>query len=128
MTRGRLRVYLGAAPGGGKTYAMLSEAHRQADRGVDRVIGVVESHGRRPILRLAEGLATVPQRTVPYHNGALREMDLDAVPARNLQVVPVDELALSGPPGPRAFSTQQNKQACLLCWVDWLMVTQDCWM
>ncbi|AHH97512.1 sensor histidine kinase [Kutzneria albida] len=99
MTRGRLRIYLGAAPGVGKTYAMLAEGHRRLDRGTDVVIGFVESHGRKLTIAMAEGLRTVPRRALTYRGVDLTEMDLAAVLARRPQVVLVDELAHTNVPG-----------------------------
>ena len=93
MARGRLRVYLGAAPGVGKTYEMLLEGHRRLEQGVDCVIGFVEPHGRRATETLVEGLEVVPRREVPYRGGMLPEMDLDAVLARHPQLALIDELA-----------------------------------
>ena len=101
MSRGTLRVYLGAAPGVGKTFAMLNEGRRRADRGTDVVVGLVESHGRA----LTEGqigdLEVVPRRTIDYRGAEFTEMDVDAVLARKPAVVLVDELAHSNVPGSR---------------------------
>ncbi|MFJ3339417.1 DUF4118 domain-containing protein [Streptomyces sp. NPDC086766] len=93
MARGRLRIYLGAAPGVGKTYAMLEEGQRLRASGVDVVVGFVEPHGRRPTAALADGMETVPRRTVAYRGAQFTEMDLDALLARRPQVALVDELA-----------------------------------
>ncbi len=100
-TRGRLRVFLGAAPGVGKTYGMLAEGRRRAALGADCVIAVVETHGRRATEAMAEGLEVVPRRTVRYRGVELAEMDLDAVLAREPQVALVDELAHTNAPGSR---------------------------
>lgn len=97
--RGRLRVYLGAAPGVGKTYAMLEDAHEQRRRGVDVVVGLVECHGRRDTEALLQGLEQVPPRVVVYHGVTLKELDVDAVLARNPELVLVDELAHTNAPG-----------------------------
>src|SRR5947208_1407491 len=91
--RGRLKVYLGFAPGVGKTYEMLQEAHRLKRQGVDVVIGILETHGRADTAALAAGLEQVPRRKVEYRNVVLEEMDLDAALARRPTVVLVDELA-----------------------------------
>jgi two-component system sensor histidine kinase KdpD len=99
--RGRLKVYLGFAPGVGKTYEMLQEAHRLKKQGVDVVVGVVETHGRAETAALAEGLEQVPRRKVEYRGILLEEMDLDAVLARRPTVVLVDELAHTNAPGSR---------------------------
>ncbi|NJC72368.1 sensor histidine kinase KdpD [Planosporangium thailandense] len=100
MARGQLRVYLGAAPGVGKTYRMLEEGQRRRSRGTDVVIGLVESHGRRVIEGLlADGLEIVPRKTVTYRGAEFTEMDLDAVLARRPQVALIDELAHTNVPG-----------------------------
>lgn len=99
MARGRLRIYLGASPGVGKTYEMLVEGHRRADQGADCVIGFVEPHGRRATAAMADGLEVVPRRLMSYRGAELPEMDLDAVLARRPQVALVDELAHTNVPG-----------------------------
>ncbi len=93
MRAGQMRVYFGAAPGVGKTYKMLDEGHRRLGRGTDVVIGFVETHGRRPIADLIEGLEVVPRAAATYRDTTLEEMDLAAVLARRPQVALVDELA-----------------------------------
>jgi two-component system sensor histidine kinase KdpD len=98
--RGRLRVYLGAAPGVGKTFAMLSEGHRRADRGTDVVVGLVEAHGRAKTEEAIDGLEVVPRRTVVYHGLTTSELDVTAVLARRPQVALVDELAHTNVAGP----------------------------
>ena len=97
--RGRLRVYLGMAPGVGKTYRMLEEGHRRVDRGTDLVVGFAESHGRPNTLKLVAGLEQVPRTTIEYRGVTLEEMDTDAVIARMPTVVLVDELAHTNIPG-----------------------------
>ncbi|GII23133.1 sensor histidine kinase [Planosporangium mesophilum] len=99
MARGQLRVYLGAAPGVGKTYKMLEEGARRSGRGTDVVVGLVESHGRRIIEELIDGLEVVPRKKVTYRGGTFTEMDLDAVLARRPQVALIDELAHTNVPG-----------------------------
>jgi two-component system sensor histidine kinase KdpD len=100
MARGQLRVYLGAAPGVGKTYKMLEEGKRRSDRGTDVVIGFVETYGRRMVEGLLHnGLETVPRKTVTYRGAVFTEMDLDAIVARHPQVALVDELAHTNVPG-----------------------------
>ena len=99
--RGRLTVYLGAAPGVGKTYAMLGEARRRHDRGTDVVVGFVETHGRQHTAAMLEGLEVVPRREVPYRGTTFTEMDTAAVIARRPAVVCVDELAHTNVPGSR---------------------------
>ncbi|QWF22506.1 DUF4118 domain-containing protein [Nocardioides sp. LMS-CY] len=97
--RGRLTVYLGAAPGVGKTYAMLGEARRRCDRGTDVVVGYVETHGREHTATMLGGLEVVPRAEVSYRGTTFTEMDTDAVIARKPAVVCVDELAHSNVPG-----------------------------
>ncbi|MBA8793706.1 two-component system sensor histidine kinase KdpD [Friedmanniella endophytica] len=91
--RGRLRVYLGAAPGVGKTFAMLDEGHRRAERGTDVVIGLVETHGRARTEAEIGDLEVVPRREVTYHGLTTTELDVEAVLARAPEVALVDELA-----------------------------------
>jgi two-component system sensor histidine kinase KdpD len=97
--RGRLRVYLGMAPGVGKTYRMLEEAHRRMERGTDVVVGFVETYGRRHTAALLDGLEIVPRARVEYRGVTVEEMDTDAVIARRPVVVLVDELAHTNVPG-----------------------------
>lgn len=100
-SRGRLKIFLGAAPGVGKTYEMLMSGRaRQAD-GVDIVIGIVETHGRRETMALVEGFEIVPRRIISYRGQDLDEMDLDAVLARRPSLVIVDELAHTNAPESR---------------------------
>ncbi|MEV0530991.1 universal stress protein [Kitasatospora sp. NPDC050463] len=118
MPRGRLRVYLGAAPGVGKTYDMLSEGQRRAGRGTDVVIAFMEDYGR-PLTRLmAEGLETVPRKTVPYRGTSFTEMDLDAVLARRPRLALVDELAHTDVPGCRNTKRWQDVQELLDAGID----------
>jgi two-component system, OmpR family, sensor histidine kinase KdpD len=91
--RGRLRLYLGMAPGVGKTYRMLEEGHRRVDRGTDLVVGFVEAHGRPHTLALLDGLEVVPRRRFEYRGVVVEEMDTDAVIARKPTVALIDELA-----------------------------------
>ena len=93
MGRGSLRIYLGAAPGVGKTVAMLDEAHRRLERGTDVVVGYVETHGRPHTAALLEGLEVLPRREVTRRGAVLTELDTAAVLARRPEVVLVDELA-----------------------------------
>ena len=97
--RGRLKVYLGFAPGVGKTYEMLQEAHRLKKQGVDVVVGVVETHGRAETAALVTGLELVPRRRIEYRGIVLEEMDVAAVLARRPTVALVDELAHTNAPG-----------------------------
>src|ERR1044072_5513409 len=94
-----LRVYIGAAPGVGKTWQMLEDAHALKREGVDIVIAVLETHGRTETGALAEGLERVPMRQVEYRGVTREEIDLDAVIARDPQVAIVDELAYTDVPG-----------------------------
>lgn len=100
--RGRLKVFLGAVAGVGKTYRMLSEAHRRVERnGEDVVVGIVETHGRPATAALLEGLEQVPPKTIEYRGATFREMDTEAVIARHPEWVLVDELAHTNIPGTR---------------------------
>jgi two-component system sensor histidine kinase KdpD len=96
---GHFRIYLGAAAGVGKTYAMLSEGHRRKDRGADVVIGYVETYGRRLTEELIGDLEVVPRKAVEYRGIHLEEMDIDAVVARKPKLALVDELAHTNVPG-----------------------------
>ncbi len=98
---GRLKVFLGAAPGVGKTYSMLTVAQARRREGVDVVVGVVETHGRVETETLLEGLEVIPRRAVDYKGRALAEMDLDAILLRRPRLVLVDELAHANAPGSR---------------------------
>ncbi|MGO9655717.1 histidine kinase, partial [Mycobacterium sp.] len=118
MTRGRLRVYLGAAPGVGKTYEMLLEGRRQRRQGVDCAIGFVEPHGRRATQELIDGLELVPRRYVEYRGGVLPEMDSAAVLARRPQLALVDELAHTNAPGSRNPKRWQDVQELLDAGID----------
>jgi two-component system sensor histidine kinase KdpD len=100
-TKGVLKVFLGYAPGVGKTYAMLSEAIRRHSRGEDVVTGIVETHGRKGIAELAAKIEIVPRRTIDYKGTLFEEMDIDAVLKRRPQVALVDELAHTNIPGSR---------------------------
>jgi two-component system sensor histidine kinase KdpD len=98
-TEGVLKLFLGYAPGVGKTFSMLSEAIRRRSRGEDVVIGIVETHGRKGICELAPQLEQVPMRKIEYKGTVFEEMDLEAVKARNPGVILVDELAHTNIPG-----------------------------
>ena len=100
-TRPRLRIYIGAAPGVGKTYAMLEEAHALRQNGVDVVVGFVETYGRADTEALVRDLEILPRRKLPYKGVVLEDMDLDAILARKPQLCLVDELAHSNAPGSR---------------------------
>lgn len=98
---GKLKIFIGAAPGVGKTYEMLQQARARKRDGYDIIIGVVETHGRRETEALLEGLEVIPRRLVEYKGQTLGEMDLDAIIARRPQIVLVDELAHTNAPGSR---------------------------
>jgi two-component system, OmpR family, sensor histidine kinase KdpD len=98
---GKLRIFVGAAPGVGKTYEMLLQAHARLKDGYDIVVGVVETHGRKDTESLLEGLENIPRRHVDYKGQSLQEMDLDAIIARHPQIVLVDELAHTNVDGSR---------------------------
>src|SRR5271170_5713928 len=91
--RGIFKLFLGYAPGVGKTHSMLSEAIRRKSRGEDVVIGIVETHGRKGVVELASKLETVPRKKLEYKGTVFEEMDLDGILARKPAVVLVDELA-----------------------------------
>ncbi|OKH93335.1 ATP-binding protein [Streptomyces uncialis] len=118
MGRGKLRIYLGAAPGVGKTYAMLSEAHRRVERGTDCVVGFVEHHGRPRTEVMLHGLEQVGRRELVYRGAVFTEMDVDAVLARGPAVVLVDELAHSNVPGSRNGKRWQDVAELLAAGID----------
>src|SRR5579863_5681578 len=98
--QGKLRIYIGAAPGVGKTYMMLNDAHRMMhQQGIDVVIGLVEPHGREETKSRIRDLEIVPLKVIPYRGVELKEMDVDAIIARNPHTVVVDELAHTNIPG-----------------------------
>ena len=97
--RGRLRLYMGMAPGVGKTYTMLEEGHRRHNRGTDVVVGFVETHGRDLTAALIQGLESVPRLRIEYRGVVVEEMDTDAVIARHPAVALIDELAHTNVPG-----------------------------
>jgi len=111
--RGELRIYLGAAPGVGKTYAMLCEAHRRLERGTDLVAAVVETHGRRKTAELLAGIEVVPPRYIEYRGARFAELDVDAVLARRAHVVLVDELAHTNAPGSKNHKRWQDVEELL---------------
>jgi two-component system sensor histidine kinase KdpD len=116
--RSRLKVFVGAAPGVGKTYAMLQAAHERRRDGVDVVVGVVETHGRPETEVLLEGLEVLPRRRVDYRGTTLQEMDLDAVLARRPQLVLVDELAHTNAPGSRHPKRYSDVEELLAAGID----------
>jgi two-component system sensor histidine kinase KdpD len=111
--RGELRIYLGAAPGVGKTYAMLGEAHRRRERGTDVVAAVVETHGRKKTADLIEGIEMVPPKYIEYRGKRFGELDVEAVLGREPQVVLVDELAHTNTPGSKNPKRWQDVEELL---------------
>ncbi len=118
MGRGKLRIYLGAAPGVGKTYAMLSEAHRRIERGTDCVVGFVEHHNRPRTEVMLHGLELVERREIEYRGSTFTEMDVDAILARRPSVALVDELAHTNVPGSRNAKRWQDVEALLQAGID----------
>ncbi|MGI5378792.1 DUF4118 domain-containing protein [Streptomyces sp. CA-251387] len=118
MGRGKLRIYLGAAPGVGKTYAMLSEAHRRAERGTDCVVAFVEHYDRPRTEVMLHGLEQVRRRELEYRGSAFTEMDVDGVLARRPQVALVDELAHTNVPGSRNAKRWQDVEELLAAGID----------
>ncbi|MCL2584387.1 MAG: DUF4118 domain-containing protein [Streptosporangiales bacterium] len=116
--RGRLRIYLGAAAGVGKTYAMLSEGHRRSERGADVVIAFAEDHGRKHTSALLDGLEAVPRLVLPYRDTTFEEMDVDAVLRRRPQIALVDELAHTNVPGSRNSKRWQDVEELLESGID----------
>ncbi|MBA4855169.1 sensor histidine kinase [Nocardia farcinica] len=116
--RGRLRIYLGAAPGAGKTYAMLGEAHRRIARGGDVVVAIVNTHGRPRTEEQLAGLEVVPPRRITYRGVEFEELDLDAVLARRPAVALVDELAHTNVPGSRHAKRWQDVAELLAAGID----------
>jgi len=108
--RGRLKIYLGYCAGVGKTYQMLQEGHRLKNKGIDVVIGLLETHGRADIARLAQGLEVIPRLRQEYHGIAVEEMNADAVLARKPQVALIDELAHTNVPGSRNAKRYEDVQ------------------
>src|SRR5512136_1465072 len=111
--RGRLKIYLGYSAGVGKTYQMLQEGHRLKKEGIDVAIGLLETHGRADIAKLAEGLEVVPRRSQIYRGIAVEEMDPDAIRARKPQVALIDELAHTNIPGSRNAKRYEDVQDIL---------------
>ena len=117
-TGGRLKVFLGAAPGVGKTYAMLQGARRLKDEGADVVIGLVETHGRAETSALLEGLEMLPRRMADYRGRTIAEFDIDAALARKPKLIVVDELAHSNAPDCRHPKRWQDVQELLTAGID----------
>ena len=116
--RGHLRIYLGSAAGVGKSYAMLNEGHRRAERGADVVVGFAEAHGRPHTSALLDGLEVLPRRKLEYRGGTFEEMDLDAVLARHPQIALVDEFAHTNVPGSRNEKRWQDVEELLDAGID----------
>lgn len=106
--RARLRVYIGAAPGVGKTYQMLEDAHQLKWQGVDIVIGIIDTHGREETATLIRDLEQIPMRHIEYRNVVIKEMDLEGVIARKPEVVLIDELAHTNVPGSKNTKRYQD--------------------
>jgi two-component system sensor histidine kinase KdpD len=118
MARGSLRLYLGAAPGVGKTYAMLNEGRRRAERGEDVVVGVFETHGRRPTAEQVGELEVQPRTRVQYRDSEFDELDLDGLITRRPAVALVDELAHTNVPGSRNEKRWQDVEELLEAGID----------
>ncbi|MDX2391149.1 MULTISPECIES: sensor histidine kinase KdpD [unclassified Streptomyces] len=118
MGRGKLRIYLGAAPGVGKTYAMLSEAHRRIERGTDCVVGFVEHHSRPRTEVMLHGLELIERREIEYRGSTFTEMDVDAILSRRPAVALVDELAHTNVPGSRNAKRWQDVEELLQAGID----------
>ena len=116
--RGHLRIYLGSAAGVGKTYAMLGEGHRRAERGADVVVGFAETHGRPHTSALLDGLEVIPRATLEYRGGTFQEMDLAAVLARRPEIALVDEFAHTNVPGSRNEKRWQDVEDLLDAGID----------
>src|ERR1700730_9824181 len=118
VEQGRLKIFLGAAPGVGKTYEMLTTARTKKAEGADVVIGIVETHGRKETEALLQGLEIIPRRTISYRDHALSEMDLDAILARRPRLVLVDELAHANAPESRHPKRYMDVEELLAAGID----------
>ncbi len=118
MARGSLRIYLGAAPGVGKTYKMLGEGVRRAERGTDVAVGLVETHGRIQTAEQIHDLDVMPRREIEYRDTVLHELDVDAILARRPEVVLVDEYAHTNAPGSRNEKRWQDIEQLLDAGID----------
>jgi two-component system sensor histidine kinase KdpD len=117
-TRGVFKLFLGYAPGVGKTFSMLSEALRRRSRGEDVVIGFIETHGRKGIEELGEQMETVPRKKIAYKGTPFEEMDIDGILARRPAVVLVDELAHTNIPGSKHRKRYEDVQELLAAGID----------
>lgn len=115
---GRLTIFLGAAPGVGKTFAMLVRAHELALQGINIVIGYVETHGRRETENLISGLEIIPRKAIEYQGQHLEEMNLDAVLEKKPSIVLVDEFAHTNMPGSRHEKRWQDINEVLDAGID----------
>jgi two-component system, OmpR family, sensor histidine kinase KdpD len=118
VEQGRLKIFVGAAPGVGKTYEMLTTARAKKAEGADVVIGIVETHGRKETEALLQGLEIVPRRTISYRDHALSEMDLDAILARRPSLILVDELAHTNAPESRHPKRYMDVEELLAAGID----------
>ena len=116
--RGRLKIFLGAAPGVGKTYEMLKTGQKRRQEGIDVVIGIVETHGRSETAALVDGLELIQRRPVEYRGRPLEEMDLDAILKRRPKLVLVDELAHTNAPGSRHAKRYLDVEELLSAGID----------
>src|ERR1700710_832421 len=118
MARGQLRIYLGAAPGVGKTFAMLNEGRRRCARGTDVVVGFVETHGRKNTADQVGDLEIVPRRLIEYLGTAFEEMGIDGILARHPAAALVAELAHSNVPGSRNEKRWRDVEELLVAGID----------
>src|ERR1700761_9432027 len=118
QARGRLKVYLGMAPGVGKTYEMLSAGRRRRDEGADVVVGLVETHGRKETEALLDGLEVMSRQPIDYRGRQLMEFDLDGALARRPKLLLVDEYAHSNAPGSRHPKRWQDVEELLNAGID----------
>src|SRR5689334_12343808 len=116
--RGHLKIYLGYAPGVGKTFQMLEDVRELKARGVDLVVGFVESHGRSDVRDRLDGLETIPLKRIVHRGGTAEELDVDAVLRRKPRVCVVDELAHSNAPGSERQKRWQDLQVLLESGID----------
>ena len=122
--RGSLKIFLGFAPGVGKTYRMLQEAHQLKQKGVDVVVGIVDTHGRKDTEKLLEGLEQIPPRKVDYKGHELFDMDMDAVLVRLPELIIIDELAHTNAPGGHNEKCWQDVEECLVMGIN-VMTTMN---
>ena len=116
--RGRLKVYLGMAPGVGKTYGMLGAARRRREDGVDVAVGVIETHGRKDTEAMLEGLEVLPRLPIEHRGRQMMEFDIDGALARRPQLLLVDEYAHSNAPGSRHPKRWQDVEELLAAGID----------